>query len=322
MDIIAPGQLLHVDIVFIAKLPYLFSVDDFCGYMNLIRMLNKTTTSLQNALLALILFYRGHLKVVRTISSDHEAVFLSCDTFLETHGANYRARIPGEHEVEAERGMRTVREAILVKQLELKNEEEYDLAAIFLPFIAMDCTNTRNFIPNARSSPRIPEEVVTGAKFNFRTDLTRSAGRLVLIKSNDVTSNGAPVLKHEHGLSLGRVTNTKGSVWVYRMGHNRIVPRRIVKAVSMTAEWRTHLNELAKKGPIDPAHMFEFRTTLAYGPSDAKIEERAEEARLEKQLGAQRTITDETALIDTAPSATAHVHARSPHRSNTRVQRD
>ena len=32
---------------------YFFSVDDFCGYLNLIRMLNKT--SLQHALLALIL---------------------------------------------------------------------------------------------------------------------------------------------------------------------------------------------------------------------------------------------------------------------------
>ena len=90
-DIIAPGQLLHVDIVFINMVPYLFSVDDFSGYLNPIRMLNKTANSLQHALLALILFYRGHLKVVRTIFSDHEAVFKSCSLFLEGHGANYRA---------------------------------------------------------------------------------------------------------------------------------------------------------------------------------------------------------------------------------------
>jgi hypothetical protein len=44
----------------------------------------------------------GHLKVVRTISSDHEAVFKSFALFLERHGANYRARIPGEHEADAE----------------------------------------------------------------------------------------------------------------------------------------------------------------------------------------------------------------------------
>jgi hypothetical protein len=54
-------------------------------------------------LLALILFYREHLKVVWTISSDYEAVFKSYSSFLDGHGANYRVRIPGEHEVEAER---------------------------------------------------------------------------------------------------------------------------------------------------------------------------------------------------------------------------
>ena len=93
-DIITPGQLLHIDIVFIDKILYPFSVDDFRGYFNLIRMLNKTTNSLQRALLNLTLFYCGHLKVVRTISSDHESVFKSYSLFLAGHGANYRTRIP------------------------------------------------------------------------------------------------------------------------------------------------------------------------------------------------------------------------------------
>jgi hypothetical protein len=299
-DIIAPGQLLHVDIVFINKAPYLFSVDDYSGFLNLIRMLNKTSVSLQNALIALILFYRGHLKVVRTISSDHEVVFKSCISFLETHGANWRGRIAGEHEVEAERSMRTVREALVVKQLELKNEEGYDLAQLFLPFVAMDCTNTRNLIPNSRSSPRIPEEMVTGSKINFRTDILGCTGRLVLVKSNAVAANGAPVTKQEIGLGLGRVTNTKASVWVYRMGSNRIVPRRVIKAVQMTDEWRNHLNGLYRQNPIDPAHLFEFRSTLAYGISDVKTEERAEEDR-----------TEERAAI-TQPVATSN-HSHDPH---------
>ena len=116
--------------------------------------------------------------------------------------------------------------------------------------------------------------LVTGAKVNFRTDLTASTGRLVMVKTNDVTTDGTPILKQEYGLALGRVTNTKGSVWTYRMGHNRIVPRRVIKAVQMTDAWRNHLNDLAKRSPIDPTHFFEFKSTLAYGPSDLKIEER------------------------------------------------
>ena len=104
----------------------------------------------------------------------------------------------GFHELDTERGIRTVREGLQIKQLELKNEEGYVLAAIFVPFVAMDCTNMSNFIPNARSSSRIPEEIVTGTKVNFRTDLTASTGRLVMVvKTNDDTTGGTPILKQE-----------------------------------------------------------------------------------------------------------------------------
>jgi hypothetical protein len=102
-----------------------------------------------------------------------------------------------------------------------------------------------------------------------------------MVKTNDVTADGTPILKQEYGLALGRVTNnTKESVWMYRMGHNRIVPRRVIKAVQMTDAWRNYLSELAKKSPIDPAHFFEFKSTLAYGPSYLKIEVRKVEEQI------------------------------------------
>jgi len=53
--------------------------------------------------------------------------------------------------------------------------------------------------------------MVTWAKVNFRTDLTASTGRLVMVKTNDVTKNGTSILKQEYSLALGRVTITKGS---------------------------------------------------------------------------------------------------------------
>ena len=64
------------------------------------------------------------------------------------------------------------------------------------------------------------------------------------------------------------------------MGHNRIVPRRVIKAVQMTDAWRNHLNDLSKRNPINPAHFFEFKSTLAYGPSDLEIEDRKVEEQI------------------------------------------
>ena len=42
----------------------------------------------------------------------------------------------------------------------------------------------------------------------------------------------------------------------------------------MIEEWRQHLNELAKRRPIDSAKFFEFKSTLAYGPEDQEDVER------------------------------------------------
>ena len=54
----------------------------------------------------------------------------------------------------------------------------------------------------------------------------------------------------------------------------RVVSRRVIKAVPMTEEWRQHINELAKRRPIDSAKFFEFKSILAYGPEDHEDMER------------------------------------------------
>jgi hypothetical protein len=169
--------------------------------------------------------------------------------------------------------MRTVRESMRAKILELEADYKV-LPNAFLPWLAMDCTNTRNFIPNTRSSPRMPEEIVNGVKVNFRTDITASFGQLVLVKTNNVSSDGVPITKQDYAIALGRVIGTTGAVWVYRMNAARVVSRRVIKAIPMTEEWRQHINELAKRRPIDATKFFEFKSTLAYGPEDHEDVER------------------------------------------------
>ena len=120
--------------------------------------------------------------------------------------------------------MRTVRESMRVKILEL----------------AMDCTNTRNFIPNTRSSPRMPKEiditafVSTDAKVNFRIDITASLGQLVLVKTNNVSSDG--VRRVRYCTRKSNRYHPTGAVWVYRMDASRVVSHRVFKAVPMTEE--------------------------------------------------------------------------------------
>ena len=61
-DIRASGQWQHMDVVFIAGTPHLFSVDHYSGFMILIRLQSKQVADVQSGLLSVINFYRG-LKV-------------------------------------------------------------------------------------------------------------------------------------------------------------------------------------------------------------------------------------------------------------------
>ena len=71
-DITAPGQLIQIDIVYVNRISFLFSVDDFCGYM---RMTNKSTISLQSALFELILDTSRLSKLsLRTMNSQYKLV--------------------------------------------------------------------------------------------------------------------------------------------------------------------------------------------------------------------------------------------------------
>ena len=95
------------------------------------------------------------------------------------------------------------------------------------------------------------------------------------------------------------------------MGHNRIVPRLVIKAVQMTDTWRNHLNDLAKRSPIGPAHFFKFKSTLVYGPLDSKIEERkAEEQIVERiQMPTPQPAAEPTVPAIVAPASPGPVAA-------------
>ena len=54
---------------------------------------------------------------------------------------------------------------------ELEINDAYTLPEPFLPFLAMDCVNTRNVIRNSRSSPKMPVEIVENEKVNFRSHI-------------------------------------------------------------------------------------------------------------------------------------------------------
>ena len=262
-----PGQLLHVDIVYINKKPRLFSVDHVSGYMNLIILENKSKNCIERAMDALINHYQSSLKVVQIVSTDYEEVFKSIESHLNSRGVKMALMIPYEHERVAERYMRMVREKMRVKLRELP----YTLNPEFYDYLAIDCIRLCNVVPNKHSLPFSPLEMVHGEKFNFLVDMTAPFGYPFLSTAHD---SHDPTAKNEVAISLGSVKNSKGGILTYIPGRKKLINRRCVQRVPITTQIIDHMNEFANIKPDTnnpEEYLFKFIEKAEYSSQNESI---------------------------------------------------
>jgi hypothetical protein len=155
---------------------------------------------------AIVSRYPSNLKVVSVISCDAEAVLKSQATInhLTSKGIKLAPRIPYEHEKIDERSMRILREKMNVKLSELLPKALYDR-------LAFSIIKNHNNLPNSKTTPRTPAEIIIGEKFNFFADLQAPFGSVVLInhKRSDYKAN-------EIGICLGASHETKGGIMLTR----------------------------------------------------------------------------------------------------------
>ena len=240
--------------------PRLFTVDHVSGYMTFTLMPSKNASDVLEAFDTVINAYKSYLKVVRYVSCDHESVLKSLEPELNKRGIRMRIRIPYEHEKRAERAMRVVRERIRVKFRELP----YKLPKKLFDPLAAECIRNINMMPNYRSMPHSPVELVRGDKINYLTDISPGFGSLVLCPTHNEQHAGGTEAKQEVAIALGPTgSNVKGGVLVYIPGRDRPVIRRNVKSLAMTTNMIEHMNRWAESLPGFEDSEFVFRDTIA-----------------------------------------------------------
>ena len=255
-----PGEELHCDIVFVQRNPRLFTVDHVTGYMTFTIMQSKHASDVLEAFESVINAYKSYLKVVRYISCDHEGVLKSLESQLNKLGVRLKIRLPYEHEKRAERAMRVVRERIRVKLRELP----YKLPKKLFDSLAAECIRNINMMPNYRSMPHSPTELVRGDKINYLTDISPPFGSLVLCPTHGEQHKGSTEAKQEIAITLGPSnSNTRGGVLVYIPGRDNPVIRRNVRPMAMTSDIIDHMNKWAKELPGFENSEFVFKDTIA-----------------------------------------------------------
>ena len=109
--------------------------------------------------------------------------------------------------------------------------------------LAFSIINNHNKLPNSKTTPRTPAEIIIGEKFNFFADLQAPFGSVVLInhRRSDYKAN-------EIGICLGASHETKGGI----------------QGMPMTQELINFMNTWSKDKPLkEGEELFAFKESRA-----------------------------------------------------------
>ncbi|CAN0349389.1 unnamed protein product, partial [Ectocarpus fasciculatus] len=251
----APGELLHMDIVFInrgakqKRLPFLLAVDDYTNYVMARRLPSKTTESVGTAMTAIMDAYAGLNLTVKRIRTDPENVFRSCEQIVNSRGCQMEFTAVGQHERRVERYTRILKERVRI----MINSQRYRLPPELFPYAVLDVAATLNMTPNSRCSPRSPRQVVTRTKISRRKDVGTPFGRVAAFKvPGQPTSNSDLDPRTEIGIVVGRERNSNGNLLVFLLHNKQVVSRHRPIPIILTEDIISMINAMSSATGASP----------------------------------------------------------------------
>ena len=222
-----PGRILRVDIYFIVgpkgtRSPYLIAVEEFANFVCSMNMPSKSTSSIMQALKAMVMKFRGWRMDVRTIRSDSEGALIACTSGLNEMGIQFVAVAPGRHERLAERTIQTIKKKMSASIAGI----EYPLPRRFYSKLNDWVVSSMNIVVNARSDLS-PREVIIGTKIETSLHLKFAFGDIVISQIPQKPGHSADiaVMRAFIGIVVQRDFTSTGNVRLFLLDEQELVWR-------------------------------------------------------------------------------------------------
>lgn len=226
----APGQVLSFDLNLL-KVPTplghtqaLKVVDEHAGHMEIVSVKSKSLRDVFDAVMAVVSIYNSYGHKVVLLHGDAENVNRALAPALGSVGIRLVTSTPGSHASRVERYIRTNFEKSTATLAGLS----YILPAQYEFFLHRAVAAAMNQIPNSRSQPLSPEEVLTGHRSPIPIPFGTCAmvlqhldKRESLAKLEGVSSRSVP--KAELGVCMGMDPLSRDGLWL--LANGKILPR-------------------------------------------------------------------------------------------------
>jgi len=245
-----PGELVHMDIMFIRQQPYLITVDHATRFLAVCKMDDKSSNSLRVALDRIRAAYTDHGHIIRAIQSDREPGITAITSYFVEAKIQARFATAEGHEHVAERYIRTIRD----RARTILHQLTYTLPATIMPWLVRHVCWCINAGANEALHEASPSQLFAKQRIDLH--------QLGQVKFGDTVIAKVPYQKDamdsrgELGIFLGHSAPTKAIIYCsmthLTSTHPRVVYRRQYQRVDAVATIQKLLPKPTEAPPPTP----------------------------------------------------------------------
>ena len=200
-------QVLHADLLFVDKAPFLISVSKPLGLTIASHLRNgRGATSMRKAMIHQIHQYTAQGFKIKTLVFDGECAIEAIEADIAALGTKLERVPPGAHVGVVERKNQVIKERFRA----IKSGLWFTLPLILIPWLVYFCVSRINMLPSRGNMDLTsPRENFTGRKVDFKRDLRMGFGDYVHVHEDRVITNTTQP-RTEEALCLLPLSNLAG----------------------------------------------------------------------------------------------------------------
>ena len=232
-------QKLHVDIMFVAQVPFLLGVSKPLNLTMCLFLKSKEGRMVRHALISIIESHQMHNFNIRDLPCDDENVLLAAGSNLE--GVQIHPKGPGKHEKVAESKARRIKERMRA----ILSSLPYELPLKLLKWLVAFVVLLKNQVPVTGAGTNFsPRELFTGMKSDARTALRIAFGVYVQVVEPEMDNSLKPRTKG--ALALYPTGNDQGSVKFFCLSTQKVITRTSWVELPLSEEVISYINSLSE----------------------------------------------------------------------------
>ena len=288
-------QKLHVDIMFVAQVPFLLGVSKPLNLTICLYLKSKDGRMVRQALISIIQCHQMYDFNIRDLSCDDENVLLAAGSNLE--GVAVHPKGPGKHEKVAESKARRLKERMRAILHSLPYELPMKLLKWLIAFVVL----LKNQVPVTGAGTNFsPRELLTGVKTDAKTALRIAFGVYVQVVEPEMDNSLKPRTKG--AIALYPTGNDQGSVKFFCLSTQKVITRTSWVELPMSSDVIAYINSLSegegKRLPRDPEVRIGTKVLEDSGEDDVALDPPAQQGRFVQKPPFHHPPLLENQLID------------------------